>query len=98
MSNLRICIIFFTILLVMSCEFCDSKRSSISREKKLRTDWVLRETNQVNFIRLVIMRLIYGIAAQFGLQERLINLFSGAFLPPNADYDDDDDDYDLDVF
>ena len=44
-----------------------------------------RETNQPNFIRLVIMRMIYGIAAQMGFEDRL----AGFFAPPNADEDED---------
>lgn len=46
------------------------------------------ETNAPNFVRLVVMRLIYGIATQMGLEERVSGLFNGAFAPPNADYDD----------
>ena len=44
-----------------------------------------RETNQPNFIRLVVMRLIYGIASQMGIEDRL----AGFFAPPNVEEDDD---------
>lgn len=50
----------------------------------------LRETNPPNFVRLLVMRLIYGIATQMGLEERISGVFNGAFAPPNADYDDFD--------
>jgi uncharacterized MAPEG superfamily protein len=62
-----------------------------------------RETNTPNFVRLVLMRLIYGIASTMGVEERISGLFNGAFVPPNADNDyfdffgggggSDDDDY-----
>lgn len=48
----------------------------------------LRETNPPNFVRLLLMRLIYGIATQMGMEERIAGVFNGAFAPPNADYDD----------
>lgn len=48
-----------------------------------------RETNPPNFVRLVLMRLIYGIATNMGLEDRLAGVFNGAFVPPNADEDFD---------
>lgn len=48
----------------------------------------LRETNPPNFLRLLVMRLIYGFAVQMNLEERVAGWFNGAFVPPNADYDD----------
>lgn len=52
------------------------------------------------------MRLIYGLAATMGVEDRLQNIFNGAFVPPYAnanedsfgldgldDYADGDDDY-----
>ncbi|XP_011189894.1 uncharacterized protein LOC105216871 [Zeugodacus cucurbitae] len=58
-----------------------------------------KETSPPDFVRLVVMRLIYGLASTMGLEERLEDAFNGAFVPPNADgglfsfggYDDDDD-------
>lgn len=57
-----------------------------------------KETSPPNFVRLVVMRLIYGLASTMGLEERLEDVFNGAFVPPNADdgffsfggYDDND--------
>lgn len=95
MSHVRILCFSFIILLLLTYQCCKAKHYSKSREKTLRHQWELRETNQFNFIRLVIMRMVYGFAVQLGLEERLIKFFSGAFAPPNADYDDD---YDLDIF
>lgn len=44
-----------------------------------------QNTNAPNFVRLVIMRLIYGIAYTMGLEDRLEDTFNGAFIPPSAD-------------
>ncbi|XP_061393546.1 uncharacterized protein LOC133329064 [Musca vetustissima] len=46
-----------------------------------------KETTAPDFIRLVVMRLIYGLATTMGVEERLEGLFNGAFVPPNADSD-----------
>ena len=46
-----------------------------------------RETSTPDFIRLVVMRFIYGLASTMGVEERLEGLFNGAFVPPNADND-----------
>ncbi|XP_065357096.1 uncharacterized protein LOC135951383 [Calliphora vicina] len=46
-----------------------------------------RETSTPDFIRLVVMRFIYGLASSMGVEERLESLFNGAFVPPNADGD-----------
>lgn len=58
------------------------RKSAVAKELELR------ETNPPNFLRLLIMRLVYGIAAQMNLEERVAGWFNGAFVPPNADYDD----------
>ncbi|XP_055379602.1 uncharacterized protein LOC129610860 [Condylostylus longicornis] len=47
-----------------------------------------KEATPQGFIRLLIMRLIYGIATQMGVEDRISGLFNGAFVPPNADDDD----------
>ena len=44
-----------------------------------------KETNTPNFVRLVVMRLIYGLASSMGIEERLENAFNGVLKPPNAD-------------
>lgn len=58
--------------------------SATPRSKQLE----LRETNPPDFVRLLIMRLIYGIATQMGLEDRAAGWLNGAFVPPNADDDD----------
>ncbi|KAK5638546.1 hypothetical protein RI129_012841 [Pyrocoelia pectoralis] len=69
--------------------------------RKLHKGMILRqkETDAVNFIRLVVMRLIYGIATRMGLEENISEALNGAFVPPGVeeDYDfdlSDRDDYD----
>lgn len=67
-----------------------------------------RETSPPNFVTLLFMRLVYGIASQMGLEDRL----PGFIAPPNADDGGDffsfggeapsifgggDDDYDLGI-
>lgn len=68
-----------------------------------------RETSPPNFVTLLFMRLIYGIATQMGFEDRL----PGFVAPPNADEADygffslggeapsifggGDDDYDLGI-
>jgi len=61
-----------------------------------------RETSPPSFVTLLVLRLIYGLATQMGIEDRL----PGFLSPPNADGDDygffsapfgggGDDDYDL---
>ena len=61
------------------------RRPYYKSEKQLRYE--AKETNTPNFLRLLLMRLVYGIAAQMGVEERLEDAFNGAFVPPNADDD-----------
>lgn len=61
----------------------------ITRKTPVAKELELRETNPPNFLRLLVMRLIYGIATQMNLEERVAGWFNGAFAPPNADYSDD---------
>lgn len=89
--------IVLCVLLLTAC--CDAKRKKSKKAKlaqaERRTDEPvqgkqaeLRETNPPNFVRLLLMRLVYGIATQMGMEERIAGVFNGAFAPPNADYDD----------
>ncbi|XP_006610678.1 uncharacterized protein LOC102680282 [Apis dorsata] len=53
-----------------------------------------KETNVVNFMRLLMMRLVFGVASTMGLGENLSGILGGIFVPPGADdysdYGDDD--------
>lgn len=95
-SIVRTTIISLVIVLLLTAS-CDGKRKknkkfgtpkTAQQKSKIAKELELRETNPPNFFRLVIMRMIYGIAAQMDLQERVAGWFNGAFVPPNADYDD----------
>ncbi|KAG5891608.1 hypothetical protein JTB14_037122 [Gonioctena quinquepunctata] len=76
--------------------------SDAKKRKKLSKQMILRqkETNPVNFIRLAVMRAIYGIATRMGFGEQISEALNGAFVPPGVDdYDYDggfgnEDDYD----
>ena len=58
-----------------------SKIPKLKNQKQLPI-YETRETNPPNFVRLVVMRLLYGLASQMGFEDR-ISGFIGA--PPNAD-------------
>lgn len=89
--------VLLVIVLILAAD-CDAKRKRSkkfqaktmqqTRKTPVAKELELRETNPPNFLRLLIMRLIYGIAAQMNLEERIAGWFNGAFVPPNADYDD----------
>ncbi|CAB3220122.1 unnamed protein product [Arctia plantaginis] len=53
-----------------------------------------KETTPVDFTRLVVMRLVYGLAKVLGFEEPISDVLNGAFVPPGADDDDFDDDGD----
>ncbi|KAG5682747.1 hypothetical protein PVAND_012080 [Polypedilum vanderplanki] len=76
----------------------NTKLPKLKNQKQLLYE--TRETSPPNFITLLLFRLIYGIATQMGLEERLPSFIA----PPNADESDygffsapfgGDDDYDL---
>ena len=89
--------VLLVIVLILAAD-CDAKRKRSKkfqgktmqqiRKTPVAKELELRETNPPNFLRLLVMRLIYGIAAQMNLEERVAGWFNGAFVPPNADYDD----------
>lgn len=74
-----VCLLLIALLVISSCEARSQKRRKHKYEKKLakhvakqaikqstKQIFNTRETNTPNFVRLVLMRLIYGLAAQFG--------------------------------
>ncbi|XP_048507114.1 uncharacterized protein LOC125500035 [Athalia rosae] len=83
-------IVFLVVLLMVALG--EGKTKKKSKQLALQT----RETNVVNFVRLVVMRLVFGVASAMGLGENLSGVLGGIFVPPGADYYDDyggDDDY-----
>ncbi|EGI66430.1 hypothetical protein G5I_05050 [Acromyrmex echinatior] len=71
-------------------------RYADSRSKKTtQLSLQSKETNVVNFMRLLVMRLVFGVASAMGLGENLSGVLGGIFVPPgaeeyNEDYGDDD--------
>lgn len=49
------------------------------------------ETNLFNFVRIMVLRLVWGFASWMGFDEPLSEAFGGAFVPPGVDPDGDDD-------
>ncbi|XP_017888540.1 uncharacterized protein LOC108630007 [Ceratina calcarata] len=53
-----------------------------------------KETNVVNFMRILVMRLVFGVASSMGLGENLSEVLGGIFVPPGvddySDYGDDE--------
>lgn len=46
-----------------------------------------RETNPINFVRLLFLRLIYGVATLMGFDDGLSEVANGAFVPPGVEDD-----------
>lgn len=86
-KTLFFCVILIVILLLSDVDARRKRRPQ--RKSAKQKNYELRETNPPNFVRLLVMRVIYGIASQMGLEERLSGIFNGAFVPPGADADGD---------
>ncbi|XP_045468361.1 uncharacterized protein LOC123676500 [Harmonia axyridis] len=73
-------VLFYIVTLCVLMELCVAK-------KKVKKSMILREkeTNPINFIRLAVMRLVYGIATRIGFGEEISEALNGAFLPPGVD-------------
>lgn len=93
--TLRKVAVLLVIVLILAAD-CDAKRKrskkfqgkTVQQKSTVAKELELRETNPPNFVRLLVMRLVYGLAVQMNLEERVAGWFGGAFVPPNADYDD----------
>lgn len=81
---------FVVLLLISSCEM-RKKVKDYPTEKQLVLQ--RKETTPVDFTRLLVMRLVYGVAKMMGFEEPLGEVLNGALVPPGAD--DDDDDFDI---
>lgn len=85
----KVIIIVVIVALMVNVANCKRKIKSKSQsQKQLGQDLQSRETDPPNFVRLLLMRLIYGIAVQIGAEDRLAGFLNGFFVPPNADDDD----------
>ena len=110
--NKKLIIIIFILFVICLCEA--KKRRIPSRHKQKQPQKIIRnpklpkkqllyetrETSPPSFVTLLVLRLIYGLATQMGIEDRL----PGFLSPPNADEGDfgffsapfgGDDDYDL---
>ncbi|KAK0164921.1 hypothetical protein PV328_003487 [Microctonus aethiopoides] len=84
-------IIVFTVysFMINACECKSGKTKQFDLQSK--------ETNIPNFVRLVVMRLIFGIATSMGFGDRVAGFLGGILVPPGAeDYSDYGDDYGFD--
>ncbi|KYB27095.1 hypothetical protein TcasGA2_TC034715 [Tribolium castaneum] len=82
--------IIFVVIVIILCA------SDAKIRKKNTKGLILRqkETNAINFLRLAIMRLVYGVATRLGFGEQIAVALNGAFVPPGVDdYDYGGDDY-----
>lgn len=66
MSRKLIFCIFLILLVTLDASEARKKKARKHKYEKTKQIYDTRETNTPNFVRLVIMRLIYGIAAQMG--------------------------------
>ncbi|XP_076243182.1 uncharacterized protein LOC143184669 isoform X2 [Calliopsis andreniformis] len=83
--------IIFTCVFIHCVEGRAKKTTQLSLQSK--------ETNVVNFMRLLMLRLVFGVASAMGLGENLSGVLGGIFVPPGADdYGDYADDYVPELF
>lgn len=93
LSNIKLIVILCGIIVLFS--FCEGRTKYSKKQLILQQ----RETNPANFVRLVVMRLVYGVATTLGLGDNISGVLNGAFVPPGADdYSDYGDDGILDDF
>lgn len=79
--KLRIAIVGSILIFLSICQVESKKTKKVALESK--------ETTTANFVKLVLMRLIFGLASAMGWGESLSTFMNGAFVPPGADdYDD----------
>lgn len=65
---------------------CDARKRKHSKQKQIES----RETNVFNFVRLLVLRLVYGIATSMGFGEGISDFLGGIFVPPGVEDDYDE--------
>lgn len=80
-------IILYVLSPTIAASTYDNANYNSNKFIDLQTSKQISDASAPNFVRLVIMRLIYGIASTIGLEDRLEDTFNGAFVPPNAEND-----------
>lgn len=89
-------LVMVILVLLIIATLCESRRRRIPSRIKHKTHrqtklpklknqkqmlYETRETSPPNFVTLLLMRLVYGIAAQMGLEDRLPSFIA----PPNSE-------------
>lgn len=91
-------VLVFAMIIAANCKVISSSSSGVQQQvlahgngfnkpRQLILGGAGKETSTPDFVRLVVMRLIYGLATSMGVEDRLEGLFNGAFVPPNAEGD-----------
>lgn len=84
----RVLLIFIIVLFLIAANVEGRRRvKKIKHKQNKQLSAESKETSPPNFFRLLVMRLVYGMAAQMGFEERISGIFNGAFVPPNAEED-----------
>ncbi|KAL7292105.1 uncharacterized protein LOC106653089 [Trichogramma pretiosum] len=77
---------------------CATTTSAVGSSRESSTAVQAKETNSFDFVRLLIMRMIYGIASMMGYGEQVSEFFGGILVPPGAEDQEDDFDFLPDFF
>ncbi|CAK1541776.1 unnamed protein product [Leptosia nina] len=93
---LRYSLFVLAVILSMDLSECKTRKMDYPTEKQLVLQ--RKETSPVDFSRLLVMRVVYGMAKVLGFEEPVSGILNGAFVPPGADDDDFDDDDDDSIF
>ncbi|XP_033330728.1 uncharacterized protein LOC117222852 [Megalopta genalis] len=88
-------VLAIVITVCFNVHYAESKSTKSTQMLSLQS----KETNVANFMRLLVMRLVFGVASAMGLGENLSDVLGGIFVPPGADdYDYGGGDYFTDLF
>lgn len=83
-------LLFDNIFRKLSCDDSQVRYAESRSKKTTQLSLQSKETNVVNFMRLLVMRLVFGVASAMGLGENLSGMLGGMFVPPGAEeYNDD---------
>lgn len=88
----RLLLAFILFSVIGIAEMKSKKKIDYATEKELTLQ--KKETTPVDFTRLLVMRVFYGLARIMGLEDQVAEVLNGALVPPGADDDDDFDDED----
>lgn len=89
--------LLFSFVLLSVIALCEMKTKKMDYPTEKELTLQRKETTPVDFTRLLVMRLIWGLAKVMGFEEPVSEFLNGALVPPGADDEDDFDDVD-DIF